>query len=216
MENIVIVGAGGFGREVLWLLERINAEAPSWNIIGFVDDTMAVGTMVDEHPVISDILTLAGSAQTTNVVVAVGASCGRKKVCEVLSKNINMVFPNIVDPSVLMSERVTLGHGNIMCAASVLTVDIVFGDFNVISVDCTVGHDAVFESYVTLYPSVNISGNTVLESCVEIGTGSQIIQKKRIGHDVIVGAGAVVVKDLPKGCTAVGVPAKPIKFHSEV
>lgn len=66
---------------------------------------------------------------------------------------------------------------------------------------------------VTLYPSVNVSGNTFLEESVEMGTGSQIIQGLRIGEGTIIGAGAVVVRDLPGRCTAVGIPAKPIKFH---
>ena len=76
---------------------------------------------------------------------------------------------------------------------------------------CTVGHDAVLESFVTVYPGVNISGCTVIEKGVELGTGSKIIQGKRIGTNTILGSGAVVVRDLPPGCTAVGVPAKPIK-----
>ena len=63
------------------------------------------------------------------------------------------------------------------------------------------------------YTSVNVSGNTLLGECVEMGTGSQIIQGQSVGDGTIVGAGAVVVKELPKECTAVGIPAKPIKFH---
>ena len=78
--------------------------------------------------------------------------------------------------------------------------------------DCTIGHDAVLEPFVTVYPSANISGMTRIGYGAELGTGMQIIQGKQIGANSIIGAGAVVVKDIPANCTAVGSPAKPIKF----
>ena len=66
---------------------------------------------------------------------------------------------------------------------------------------------------MTLYPSVNVSGNVKISYGVEIGVGSQIIEKKKIGENTILGAGAVVIDDIPANCTAVGVPAKVIKYH---
>ncbi|MEG1887748.1 MAG: transferase, partial [Oscillospiraceae bacterium] len=65
-----------------------------------------------------------------------------------------------------------------------------------------------------IYPSVNISGNVHIGSVSEIGTGSNVIQHMKIGENTIVGAGSVVVKDIPANCTAVGAPAKAIKFHN--
>lgn len=67
---------------------------------------------------------------------------------------------------------------------------------------------------MTLYPSVNVSGNVHIGECCEIGIGSNIIQGKKIGTEIIVGAGSVVIKDIPSQCTAVGVPAKPIKINN--
>ena len=61
---------------------------------------------------------------------------------------------------------------------------------------------------------MNVSGNVLVERCVELGTGTQIIQGRIIGEQTIVGAGAVVIKDLPSECTAVGSPAKVIKYHT--
>ena len=112
-----------------------------------------------------------------------------------------------------MSDRVFIGEGSIICAGSIITVDIRIGKHVILNLDCTVGHDACLEDFVTVYPSVNVSGNVLVEECAELGTGTQIIQGKKIGAQTIVGAGAVVVKDLPEKCTAVGSPAKPIKFQ---
>jgi len=96
---------------------------------------------------------------------------------------------------------------------SILTVNITIGEHVIVNLDCTIGHDAIIKDYCTLYPSVNLSGNTHLNSCVELGTGCQVIQGISIDTETIVGAGAVVVRNLPANCTAVGSPAKPIKFN---
>lgn len=122
-------------------------------------------------------------------------------------------FATLVDPSVMRSDRIAIGEGTIICAGAILTVDITIGKHVIINLDCTVGHDALIGDFVTLYPSVNISGNTVINDEVEFGTGSQIIQGKEVGSGSIIGPGAVVVRDIPQGCTAVGLPARPIKFH---
>lgn len=218
MKDIVIIGAGGFGREVQWLIERINqaAEQPVWNIIGYIDDGVSAGTMINGHLVLGGTDYLLARATPLSVACAIGASRTRRTVVERIAQNNYLDFPNLFDPIVQKSSLINWGKGNIVCAGNILTVDISIKDFCIINLDCTVGHDAVFESYVTVYPSVNISGATEFGECVELGTGSQIIQGKKIGQGTIVGAGAVVVKDLPVNCTAVGSPCKPIKFHNQI
>ena len=79
---------------------------------------------------------------------------------------------------------------------------------------CTVGHDTSIGDYCSFMPSVNISGEVHIEEKVYVGTGAKIINRLSIGKATIVGAGAVVSKSLPENCTAVGIPAKPIKFHT--
>lgn len=212
MRDIVIVGAGGFGREVQWLLERMNTCEKTWNLRGYIDDGVAAGIMIDGLPVLGDVEYLKQIEEPLAVVCAVGASKTRKKIIERIIDNKNLDFPNVIDPSVQRSERICMGKGNIICAGNLLTVDITLGDFNIINLDCTVGHDAVLHSYVTVYPSVNISGCVEVGDETELGTGSHIIQGRRIGRNTVVGAGAVVIRDIPSDCTAVGNPAKPIKF----
>ena len=211
MTNIVIMGAGGFGREVQWLIERINEQEQTWNILGYVDDGMAVDRNVDGYRVLGGIDYLRSVKENIAVVCAIGSSKTRKKVISRLLERSNITFPNLVDPSVVMSGRIKMGQGNIICAGNILTVDIEMGDFNIINLDCTVGHDVMIDSFVTVYPSVNISGMVEVGSETELGTGTQIIQGKRIGENVIVGAGTVVIRDISCGCTVVGNPARVIK-----
>lgn len=215
MKNIVIVGSGGFGREVAWLIERINEKNKEWNILGFVDDADETqGKTINGYPVLGKNDYLCN--YNGYVVCAIGSSGTRKRVIEKLQAiNSNINFATVIDPSVIMSNYIEIGKGCIICANTILTTNIKIGDFCIINLACTIGHDAILEDFVTLYPTVNVSGNTHYGELVELGTGTQIIQGKNVGEGTIVGAGSVVVKDLPANCTAVGAPAKPIKFHGE-
>ncbi len=209
LKDLIIVGASGFGREVAWLVERINNRRSEWNILGFLDDNEElVGTSIGGYPVLGGCSS-AVEYQDACFVCAVGNSKVRKKLVEKLGK---VRFATLIDPSVMMSERVTIGEGSIICAGNIITVDVAIGKHTIVNLDCTIGHDVVIEDYVTLYPSVNVSGNSHVGMCCELGTGMQIIQGKTIGECSIIGAGAVVVKDIPANCTAVGSPAKPIKY----
>lgn len=214
MKDLIIIGASGFGREVAWLVERINKTNPTWNILGFMDDNSELkDTIIGGYPVLgtSDEVDKYSDAY---FVCAIGSSKIREKIINKITGIMSTIkFAVLIDPTVEISDRVVIGEGTIICAHSIITVDIEIGRHNIINLDCTVGHDAVMEDYVTLYPSVNVSGITHLGKCCELGTGCQIIQTKKVGEYSIVGAGAVIVKDIPANCTAVGSPAKPIKYH---
>lgn len=211
MKDIVIIGAGGFGREVAWLIEDINIKNVEWNIFGFVDDNQAIqGTKINGYKVVGDIDWL--KEQELCVVNAIADPIIKKKVMEKLTGSKNK-YPVLIHPSVIYSGSVNFGEGSIVCAGNIITVNIEIGKHVIINLDCTIGHDANIGDYSTVLPSVNISGFVKTEECVSVGTGSAIIQGVNIGKNTVVGAGAVVVKDLPENCTAVGSPAKPIKFH---
>lgn len=213
MNDLVIIGASGFGREVAWLVERINQNDPTWNLLGFIDDNeLLKGTEINGYKVLGTTKEIDGLPNAF-FVCAIGASKTRETIIKRIQKvNPDIHFATLIDPSVEMSAYVNIEEGTIICAHTILTVNISIGKHVIINLDCTIGHDAILEDFVTLYPSVNVSGATQIGSCSELGTGMQIIQGKRIGSNSIVGAGAVVIKDIPDNCTAVGSPAKPIKF----
>ena len=213
MKDLIIIGASGFGREAMWVAERMNEQSPEWNILGFMDDNAELeGKNVGGYSVLGDVDTVT-KYPDAYYLCAVGAS----KVREKIIKKVDALLPDahyaiLIDPTVQISKRVKIGEGTVICAGNIITVDIEIGKHVIINLDCTVGHDAILHDFVTLYPSVNVSGISEIGRCTELGTGAQIIQAKKVGERTIIGAGAVVVKDIPAKCTAVGSPAKPIKF----
>ena len=214
MKDLLILGAGGLGREVAWLVERINSVTPQWNLIGFLDDNEELlNRQLNGYGVagnISDAARFEGAC----FVCAIGAEAVRERIVnKVRTICPECRFATLIDPSAIISDFVSIGEGTVIFFRNSITVNISIGDHVIINPGCTIGHDAVLDDFVTLYPSVNISGNTRIGRCAEMGTGTQIIQGKTVGERSIIGAGAVVVRDIPANCTAVGIPAKPIKFH---
>lgn len=213
MKDIVIVGAGGFGREVAWLIEDINKKEDSWNILGYIDDNASNhGKVLNNVKILGGFQWLEENPKREEIyfVCAVGNPITKELLvrrCETLG----LKPATLIHPSVIMSNYNTIGEGSIICAGNIITVNVEIGNHVIVNLDCTIGHDAVIKDYCTILPSVNVSGNTLIEKLSEIGTGTQIIQGIKIGEETIVGAGAAVVKDLPGKCTAVGIPAKVIK-----
>lgn len=216
-KKLLIIGAGGLGREVKWLIERINAKnkksdsSKIWELAGFIDDGIETGILIDGIPVVGNVSSLLLYEEPIFVVCSIANSQTRERILQQLTASPYLYFPNLIDPSAIISKDLKMGKGNIICAGCVLTINISFQDFNIINPACTVGHDTVIGNLITVYPGANIAGNITIGDQSELGTGCQIIQGITIGSDTIVGAGAVVIRDLPGRCTAVGNPAKVIK-----
>jgi sugar O-acyltransferase (sialic acid O-acetyltransferase NeuD family) len=217
MKDIVILGAGGLGREVLFELRELNKRGAGFNILGFADDSPDMnGKTINGVSVLGGSDWLKRCGKPLCVVIAVGSARVRRMLYERIRTNANLSFPNIIAHDVICSENVTFGEGCIVCFSDVFTVDIRVGSFVLVNNACTIGHDAVLDDFVTLYPGVKVSGNVHIKEDCEIGAGSCIIQGKTVGENTIVGAGAVVIDNLPACCTAVGVPARVIKTRSEI
>ena len=213
MKNIVIIGVGGFGREIKMLIDQINENKPSFNILGFYDDAVGLKKVYNGIKYLGTLNKLNQVKQETAVAIGIGDPKTKVKIKERLS-NKNLTFPSLIHPSVLIgSDEVNIGEGTIICSGVIITCNIEIGNFVTLNLACTVGHDTIIKDYASFMPSVNISGEVVICECVYVGTGAKIINQLKIGKNTIVGAGAVVSKTLPENCTAVGIPAKPIKFH---
>jgi sugar O-acyltransferase (sialic acid O-acetyltransferase NeuD family) len=214
MKKIAIIGAGGFGREVKVLIDDLNKINPIFEIIGFFDDGINEGTLVNGLPVLGTIASINDIDYTLQLALGIGVPMIKQKVIENI-QNEHVSFPVLIHPSVIMSnDDISIGKGTIICAGNILTCNIILNDFITLNLSCTVGHDTIIGNFSSFMPTVNISGEVNIENNVYVGTGAKIINQLSIGENTVVGAGAVVSKTLPANCTAVGIPAKPIKFHS--
>ena len=213
-ENIVIVGAGGVGRETSLIIQQINELKSTWNLIGFIDDDVnSWGNVINGHPVIGGMDSLEKLSLDTYVVVAIANYKVKKRIVNKINNRFK--FATIVHPRVWLHDYMTLGEGTIIYEGAILTTNIKVGNHVIISPKCGIGHDSIIKDYVSLLWNVNISGNDIIEEGVMMGSASTVIQGKRIGKGSTVGAGAVVIDNIDSYSTVVGVPAKVIKVDYE-
>ena len=214
MKNIVIVGAGGVGRETSLIIQKINELKATWSLIGFVDDNINTwGNIINGYPVIGGIDSLEKLSLDTYVVIAIANYKVKKKIVNKINNRFK--FATIVHPNVWIHNYMTLGEGTIIYEGVILTANIEIGNHVIISPKCGIGHDSIIKDYVSLLWNVNVSGNDIIEEGVMMGSGSTIIQGKKIGEGSIIGAGAVVIDDVDCFSTVVGVPAKVIKVNKK-
>ena len=202
--DLVVAGAGGFAREVAWLIKDLNREQLRWNLVGFWDSEPAGSVMGLPVFTTEEILRMPGC----QVVVAVGNPERRARIAREAA-DAGLSFATLVHPSVRRDPSVHIGAGSILCAGSTLTVDIEIGQHVIVNLHCTIGHDSRIADFVTLSPGCHLSGRTSIAEGAFMGSGAVTVEGASIGSASIIGAGAVVIRDVAPKTTAVGVPARP-------
>ncbi len=213
--QIAIYGGGGFAREVAWLVQACNVGAELYEVVCFIDDNEAAhGRILNGIPVMG-LEEALSRFPTAKVVGGVGSPQTRQRLMEQASK-AGFDFATIIHPRVERSPWIEIGAGTVICAGNILTTNITLGQHVQINLDCTIGHDVVMGDFTTLAPGVHVSGCVHLGKRVYVGTGAVIINGTQeepivIGDDVVIGAGACVIRSIPAGQVVVGVPARPIQ-----
>lgn len=210
----VVIGAGGFAREVRWLLEEIAADDGSVEFAGFaVSDLSRLGAHDSREGVRGDLGWLRARRDAFDALaMGIGTPGARLAVsAELLPEFPEDRWPPLVHPGVRLHRASSrIGAGVLLCAGVVGTVGLELEPFCMVNLSCTLGHEARVGRGAVLNPTVNLSGGVTIEEGVLVGTGAQVLQYLTVGKGATVGAGAVVTKDVAPGVTVAGVPAKPL------
>ena len=217
--RLVIVGAGGFGREVHGVVDALNAAGTPTDLVGYVDDQ---GTS-------DDLLARLGTKRLGGIevlcdddrrngelggdvgyVIAIGAGDVRRRIDERLT-TAGRRPATLVHPMATVGGDNRIADGCVLTAGARVTTNITLGRHTQLHVNSTIGHDSVLEDFVSVYPGATVSGNVHLADGVTIGTGANVLPGITVGVGAFVGAGAVVTADVEPGATVAGVPARPIE-----
>jgi len=210
MDEIVIFGAGGFGREVAWIIEDINRVGKRFELLGFVDDDPQMkGRILNGYPVLGGIEYLERK-RSLGIALGLGLPVARHKVMRRL-EHLDLKYPNLIHPSAYIGPGVEFGIGNIVYIGCVLAPNCKLGNFCVLELKATVGHDAVLDDFASTAVGVDFGGYSHAAYGTYFGNHATVLPSIKIGAWTVVGAGAVVNRDLPENVVAVGVPARVIK-----
>lgn len=206
-KKIIIIGAGSLGRMAASIL--VDNEDYDMNNIAFLDDNITPGQKVLDFIVLGkpeDLKFVDTDACTLDFVIGIANNKIRKTVAE-LYKNLN--FVNVIHKNASISKYAKLGLGNIILPHVSVDPDAIIENHVVINKNSTIGHNVTLCDYSQACPGTNLGGH--IGKGVFLGLGCIVLPDIRIGHNSVIGAGAVVNKDIPANCVAVGIPCKPVR-----
>ena len=211
--DLILVGAGSFGREVFtWLSQAIEGNS-QYKIKGFIDNLAQNQMEIDQReypiPILGTIDDYHPKSDEKLVMSIVDPKL-KKQFVELLSKR-GSKFHKLIHPSVIIGHNVKVGDGCIICPNCILANDTNIGDYVFINTCSTIGHDTVVGSFTSINGGVQITGDVKVGSECFFGVGSVVINKLNIGYRAIVGAGSVVIRSIRPNVTVFGNPAKIIK-----
>ena len=199
---VYVVGAGGHGKVVVSTLQ-----AAGFAVEGvFDDDPRKDGAVVLGVPVLGTIEALE-THERCRAVLAIGDNAFRKELAERLR---GVEWVTAVHPTAVVHPSVQVAAGTVIFAGAVIQPDTVIGVHGIVNTAATVDHDGVLGDYVHVAPGVHLAGEVRLGDGVFLGVGASVVSGRAVGDWSTVGAGGVVVRDVPAGVVAVGVPAQPV------
>ena len=202
--EVYVLGGGAHGKVVVSTLL-----AAGYRIAGVLDDNqLLLGSNVMEIPVLGPF-DLLNDLEEPEAVIAIGANVVRKTIA---SRFRNVRWATVVHPEAYVHETVKIGAGSVIFAGTVIQPDVIIGSHCIINTSSSIDHDCMINNFVHIAPGCSLGSSISLEEGVFLGIGVSIIPDMNIGEWSTVGAGGVVVRDVPPKSLAIGVPAK---IHTE-
>ena len=206
MKDLIIIGAGGLGRELLQWIKDSNIKDLVWNIKGFIDDNSnLLANIKCSHTIIGTVQDWIPTENEVFVCAIANPQIKENIVKKLKLKGAN--FTNVIHPSAIIGSENSIGEGLILYPFARITVNCTVGNFVTIQ-SSAIGHDACVNDFSTISSNCLVTGNTVIGKRVFIGSNSTIIPNIIIEDDVYIGAGSVVIKNISSGLKVVGNPAR--------
>lgn len=210
MKPVVIYGASGHGKVIADIIEKSGG-----TVTAFVDDDSALwGKPFFGAPLWDGMKELLAQHKKSvgefSVIVAIGKNDVRQTVSEKL-KAAGVVFARAIHPSAQIGKEVKIGEGTVIMAGGIINPGSRVGSHCIINTAATVDHDCIISDYVHLSPGAHLGGTVQIGRDSWVGVGASIINNISIGDRVIIGAGAVVIRDVEDCCVVVGNPATLLK-----
>jgi sugar O-acyltransferase (sialic acid O-acetyltransferase NeuD family) len=199
---IYLYGASGHSKVVIEILEKQKKV-----ISGLIDDDPAIKRLLD-YPVFQTIPDHVLKSEL-KMIICVGNNENRKKLTD---KNL-WEYETAVHPSANISLRSIIGEGTVVMPSVSVNCDTAIGKHAILNTNCSVDHDCVLSDFVHISPNVSLGGNVHIGLGSHIGIGACVVQGIKIGKWVTVGAGAVIINDIPDCAVVVGNPGKIIKYN---
>jgi len=208
MKNLIIIGVGGFAREIFWHAQKSAGCGIDWQIKGFIDGDVKLAAAEYEllpAPVLGDVDGYEICADDV-FACAVGTPGARKILSEkILARGGE--FVNVVSTLAYVMPTVELGRGVIIAPHVCIGDKARLSDFVAVNAQAIIGHDAHVGKYSCVMPQANIAGKAQVGAEVLIGSGALVLPKAKVGDGATVGAGSVVLKKVRAGATVFGNPA---------
>jgi len=206
-KKIIIIGAGSLGKMTASIL--VDNNEYDLNDIAFIDDNISVGQRVLGFLVLGKMEDLKdlGSAYFVDFIIGIANNKIRRIVTESLE---NFNFVNVIHKTASISKYASLGTGNIILPFVSVDPEAIIENHVIINKNSTIGHNVTLCNFSQASPGTNLGG--YIGEGVFLGLGSIVLPEIRVGENSIIGAGAVVNKDIPANCVAIGIPCKPVKI----
>ena len=208
-ERLVLVGAGGLGRETAEAVRACNELEHRWELLGFVDDVPAAPEVVSALPVLGPESALGEhlDAKVTICTARADRSWSRKQLAMRLALPASR-YATVIHPSASLAPSVRIGAGSIVLAGVVATADIVIGEHVAVMPGCVFTHDDLIGSYSTFGAGVRLGGGVTIGEGAYVGSGALVREGLSVGPWALVGMGAVVLGDIPPAEAWIGTPAR--------
>jgi len=209
MNRLIIMGAGGFGREVYCWLKQSADWNVKWQFAGFLDDKLSSLEGFGIVPGVLGKIKEFVPQPDDQLVCAIGDPRARLAICRRLA-GMGANFPVIRHPFTVIGESCRIGAGSILCPGAIITTNVVLGAFVIANLYAIVGHDACIGDGVTLGPHSGVTGFARIEEGASLGSHASVLPSACVGSYARVGAGSIVLRVVKPGATVMGVPAKQI------